>query len=77
MVPTTTGNTHMVRPLLCHTTHGTNSNWLIEPVSNEPGINPLSRFQNSIHNSRLALTASLTGLICGMESGQLALGFSQ
>ena len=52
---------------LCHTTHGTNSNWLIEPVSNEPGINPLSRFQNSIHNSQPALTTSLTSLICGTE----------
>jgi len=77
MVPTATSNTRMVRPLLCHMTHGTNSNWPIEPVSNEPGINPLSRFQNSIHNSQPALTTSLTSLICGTESGQLALSFSQ
>ena len=77
MVPTATSNTRMVRPLLCHMTHGTNSNWPIEPVSNEPGINPLSQFQNSIHNSQPALTTSLTSLICGTESSQLALSFSQ
>lgn len=70
-------HTSMVRPLLCHTTHRTNSDRLNEPVSNEPGINPLSWFQNSIQNSQPALIASLTGLICGVESGQLALGFSQ
>uniref|UniRef100_A0A0A9FT05 Uncharacterized protein n=1 Tax=Arundo donax TaxID=35708 RepID=A0A0A9FT05_ARUDO len=43
-VPTTTGNTGMVRPMLRHTTHGTDSDQLIKPVSKEPGINPL-RFQ--------------------------------
>uniref|UniRef100_A0A0A9FGL9 Uncharacterized protein n=1 Tax=Arundo donax TaxID=35708 RepID=A0A0A9FGL9_ARUDO len=76
-VPTTTGNTSMVRPMLRHTTHGTDSDRLIKPVSKEPGINPL-RFQNSIQTAgQPALITSLTDLICATESDQLARGFSQ
>jgi hypothetical protein len=41
------------------------------------GSIPSAGFQNSIQNSQPTLIASLTSLICGMESGQLALGFSQ
>lgn len=71
------GNTSMVRPLLRHSTHGTDSDQLIEAVAKEPVINPLGRFQNSIQNSQPPLIALLTGLIGGAESGQLALSFSQ
>jgi hypothetical protein len=62
------------------TTHGTDSDRLIEPTSKEPGTDHLSsRFQNSIQSvaNQPALIAWLTGLICGTESDHLARGFSQ
>ena len=75
MVPATTmtGNTRMVRPLLfvIRNMELIPTGWSMEPVSEEPGINPLSsKFQNSIRietASQAGLIASLTSLICGTE----------
>ena len=75
MVPATTmtGNTRMVRPLLfvIRNMELIPTGWSMEPVSKEPGINPLSsKFQNSIRietASQAGLIASLTSLICGTE----------
>jgi hypothetical protein len=62
------GNTSIVRTVLRHTTHGTDSDRLIKLVSKERATDqsPQLVSEYSIRNSQPTLIAC--GLICGMES---------